>query len=69
MGIMLQFSHYSPVDLAQKRGEPRKNSKKANFGIVGKEIFCRITYPKSPKIPLGENFLYPIYFRTSIVAT
>ena len=54
---MLQFSHYSPVDLAQKRGEPRKNSKKANFGIIGKEIFCRITskIPKNP--PWGKLFI------------
>jgi len=52
----------SPVDVAKKRGEPGKNLKRAKFGIIGKKIFCRMTYPKSSKILLGENFLYPIYF-------
>ena len=47
------------VDLTQRTGEPRKNSKKANFGIIRKQIFHRITYPKSSKILLGK-FLCPI---------
>ena len=56
--IGYQQSHsFSPVDITEKRGEPRKNSKKAEFGIIRKQIFHRITYPKSSKIHLGENFL------------
>ena len=47
----------SAVDLTQKKGEPGKNSKKADFGIVRKQIFHRITYPKSSKILLGETYL------------
>ena len=46
----------SPVDITEKRGEPGKNSKKAEFGIIRKQIFHRITYPKSSKIHLGEIF-------------
>ena len=52
----------SPVDLAQKKGEPRKNSKKADFGIIRKQIFRRITYLKSSKILLGETFYAQFYF-------
>ena len=50
----------SPVDITEKRGEPRKNLKKAELGIIRKQIFHRITYPKSSKIHLGETFLWPI---------
>ena len=47
---------YSPVDITEKRGEPGKNSKKADFGITRKQIFHRVTYPKSSKIHPGEIF-------------
>ena len=40
-------AHNSPVDLAQKKGEPGNNLKKADFGIVRKQIFRRLTYLKS----------------------
>ena len=50
-------AHNSPVDLAQKKGEPGNNSKKADFGIVRKQIFRRLTYLKSSKILYGETFL------------
>ena len=50
----------SPVDITEKRSEPGKNLKKAEFGIIRKQIFHRITYPKSSKIHLGENVLWPI---------
>ena len=30
---------FSPVDITEKRGEPGKNSKKAEFGIIRKQIF------------------------------
>ena len=53
-------NHNSPVDVTEIRGEPRKNSKKADFDIIRKQIFHRITYPKSSKIHLGEIFLWPI---------
>jgi len=32
-------THNSTVGLAQNMGDPGKNLKKANFGIIGKEIF------------------------------
>ena len=44
----------SPVDITEKRGEPGKTSKKADFGIIRKQIF------HIQKIHLGENFLWPI---------
>ena len=50
----------SPVDITEKGGEPGKNLKKADIGIVRKQMFHRITYPKFSKIHLGENFLWPI---------
>ena len=37
------FKLYSVVDLTQKKGEPGKISKKADFDIIGKQIFHRIT--------------------------
>ena len=43
-----------------KKGETRKKLKEADFGIIRKQIFHRITYPKSSTILLGEMFLYPI---------
>jgi len=48
----------SPVDLAEKKSEPGKNSKKADFDIIIKQIFRRLTYPKSSEILLGEKFAH-----------
>ena len=42
------------------RIKPRKKSKKAEFGIITKQIFHRITYPNPLKSPLIEKFLWPI---------
>ena len=47
---------------ALKWGEPGKKLKKADFGTIRKQIFGRITYPKSSRILLGETFLHPISF-------
>ena len=57
--ILVNMMHWSnsAVDLTQKKGELRKNLKKADFGIIRKQIFHRITYPKSSKILLGETYL------------
>ena len=33
--------YYSPVDLALKKGEPGKNSKKADFDIIRNQTFHR----------------------------
>ena len=52
--MRLVSKEHSPVDLAQKKGEPGNNSKKANFGMVRKQIFHRITYLKSC---LGKLFM------------
>ena len=58
---MLAIYNNSPVDL-QKKGEPGKNSKKADFGIIRKQIFHRITYLKSC---LGKLFMPNFTFGTS----
>ena len=47
MKIEFIIYSFSPVDLAQKRGERGKNSNDDKVSIIGKEILCRITYPKS----------------------
>ena len=32
----IPYTHNSPVDITEKRGEPGKNLKKADFGIIRK---------------------------------
>ena len=44
------------IESGRFRVKPGKNSKKANFGIIGKQIFHRVTYPKSSKSSLGKHF-------------
>ena len=41
---------------------PGKNSKKADFSIIRKQICHKITYPKSSKIHFTEKFLWPIKY-------
>ena len=53
-----RFVQLSQVELAKKGGEPRKNSKEANFGINGKHIFHIVTYPKFSQIHFREKILY-----------
>jgi len=63
----LLFQNYSWLQLFQKlfwhnvhmpKGEPRKNSKKAGFGIIRKQILYWITYPKSFKICYGKKVIH-----------
>ena len=49
---VVMVNYYSPVDLAEKKGEPGKNSKKADFGIIRNQTFHRSINISS----LGKNF-------------
>ena len=43
---------------SKKMTIPRNNgSYQAKFGIIRCRIFCRISYPKSSKLPLGKNVM------------
>ena len=39
LNAVLSMVPNSPVDITEKRGEPGKNSKKAEFGIIESKFF------------------------------
>ena len=57
-------ANYSPVEI----GLNPENLKKADFSVIRKQLFHRITYPKSSKILLGETFYAQFHFGACIAS-